>query len=80
MATLRLGVTDRGAKPQNPAVFFGPYHESSHMPNKFRGEKNGRWRGFKEQPGQAVFNLQTRLRLTIYALPTPQRCSKYCQV
>ncbi len=62
MDTLRLGVTDRGAKPQSPAVFFRPYHESSNMPNKFRGEKNGRWRGFKEQPGQAVLNLQARLR------------------
>ena len=62
MATLRLGVTDRGAKPRSPAAYFGPYHESSNMQNKFRGEKNDKWRGFKELPGAAVFNLQTRLR------------------
>jgi hypothetical protein len=62
MAILRLGITDRGAVPQSVAAFFGLYHESSGMLNKFRGEKNNRWRGFSEQPGKAVFDLQTRLR------------------
>lgn len=63
MAILRLGIADQGAVPQRAAAFFANYHESSNMPNKFRGEENGRWRGFAEQSGRAVFDLQTRLRV-----------------
>lgn len=62
MALLRLGVTDQGAVPQNTAAFFGAYHEPSSMPDKFREEQNNVWRGFDEQPGKAVVNLQSRLR------------------
>lgn len=62
MAILRLGITDQGAVPQSAAAFFGPYHESWNMQDKFRGEKNKRWRDFTEQSGREVFDLQTRLR------------------
>jgi len=62
MATLRLGVTDRGAKPQSLAGYFDPYHEPAGMQNNFRGEANGKWRAFAERDGHEVVDLQTRLR------------------
>lgn len=62
MAILRLGFADQGAVPQSAAAFFGPYHESWNMQDKFRGEKNKQWRDFTEGPGNEVFDLQTRLR------------------
>lgn len=62
MATLRLGVTDRGAKPQSLAKYFGPFHESGGMQSNFREEANGRWRAFAEIDGHEVVDLQTRLR------------------
>ena len=62
MAILRLGVVDAGAVPQSADAFFGPLHEQAMVEKKFRGEENDRWRGFAEQAGQPVSDLQARLR------------------
>lgn len=63
MTTLRLGVTDPGQGPANPADFFQDLHEGG-MKRRFREEKNDTWRGFTASDGAEVTALQKKLAAT----------------
>ncbi len=64
--TLRLGVVDAGAKPQNAKAFLLPFHAlmSPALQNKgmLRDESNSVWRPFTEVTGTSVWELQEFLR------------------
>lgn len=61
MASLRLGVTDRGSKPESGSGFFASLHEAA-MKDQFRAEPNDDWKGFTVRDGGAVRALQANLR------------------
>jgi hypothetical protein len=60
--TLKLGDVDSGAKPNDPLAFFATAHSTMtpalQKKGMFRDEANSVWRGFREQPGTEVRDLQ----------------------
>ena len=60
---LQLGSTDREARPADPRVYLGRYHESAMPANAcFRGECDDQWLPLGPLDGQPVRDLQALLR------------------
>ncbi len=66
MRTIKLGATDLGHLPSNPAEFLEPYHpfmtDEQKGKQAFRDEGNHQWRPFQEIEGENVRALQTFLK------------------
>ena len=61
--SISLGTCDAGCAPAVPATYFAPLHEGGMTANpRFRGEQDGQWIGFTEQPGDEVRTLQQFLK------------------
>lgn len=61
MTVLRIGCYDRGSLPDRRGFLSG-YHMWDLTTRGFRGERDGSWHGFVEQPGTPVLRLQKKLR------------------
>ncbi len=61
MTVLRIGCFDHGSL-EDRRTFLRRYHLWDLTRRGFRGERNGRWYGFSEQPDAPVLQLQDSLR------------------